>query len=64
MVECGETYQILGVPAEEVDGLSDVAVLAADQHVVLLGVYASHEGQEGGEEEETHDDWCDAVIVL
>ena len=55
MVECGETYQILGVPAEEVDGLRDVAILAADQQVVLFGVDAGDEGQEGGEEEETHD---------
>ena len=54
MVECGETYQILGVPAEEVDGLRDVAILAADQQVVLFGVDAGDEGQECGEEEETH----------
>lgn len=53
-MECGETYQILGVPAEEVDGLRDVAILAADQQVVLFGVDAGDEGQEGGEEEETH----------
>jgi hypothetical protein len=63
-VECGETYQILGVPAEEVDGLRDVAIHAADQQVVLLGVDAGDEGQEGGEEEETHGNFLAVLFAI
>lgn len=48
------TYQILGVAAELVDGLRDVAVRAADEHVVLFGGGGGEEGQEGGEEGEAH----------
>jgi hypothetical protein len=49
-----KTYHILSVAAEQVDGLRDVAVLAAHEHVVLFGADAGDEGQEGGEEEEAH----------
>ena len=47
----GGTYHILSGPAESVDRLGDVAVQAADHHVVLFGVDGGDEGQEGGEEE-------------
>jgi len=52
------TYQILGVAAELVDGLRDVAVRAADEHVVLFGAGGGDEGQEGGEEGEAHLEWA------
>jgi len=55
-----ETYDILSSPAKDVDSLSDVAVRAADEHVVFFDVGGGDEGQEGGEEEETH---CVRVVV-
>jgi hypothetical protein len=48
------TYHVLSSPAENVDGLGDVAVHAADEHVILFGAGGGDEGQEGGEEEEAH----------
>ena len=69
----GGTCHILTSPAENVDGLGDVAVHAADEHVVLFGAGGGDEGQEGGEEE-THCVvlccvvglvvWCGVVLMF
>jgi hypothetical protein len=67
------THHVLSGAAESVDGLGDVAVHAADEHVVLFGVDGGEEGQEGGEEEEAHcvvlccvswGWWCGVVVLL